>query len=249
MIDGLASALATPGLSVVLGATLVAGLVYGFAGFGAMLIYMPLATTVLEPRVAVAAAALSAVISLFTVVPRAWGAADRPAAVQLIAASLGGMPLGLWALTTWDDTVLRWTVLAVCSVTLLALLLGWRRATRESLPTRLAVGAATGTVGAATGLNGPVLILFQLSSPDSAARSRANTIVFLTSNAILLLPVMALTGALPPQGVWLGLLLLAPYGIGTLIGQALFRPGAEALYRRVAYGVIGAAILLGLPIW
>ena len=47
----------------------------------------------------------------------------------------------------------------------------------------------------------------------------------------------------------LGLLLLVPYGLGTRIGQAMFRPSAEGLYRWTAYAIIGAAILLGLPIW
>ncbi|MEL6609861.1 MAG: sulfite exporter TauE/SafE family protein [Pseudomonadota bacterium] len=249
MPDGLLLALETPGLWAVVGASILAGLVYGFAGFGAMLVYMPIATIFIEPALAVAAASLSALISLVTVVPRAWNEADRAASLQLVGFSLLGMPVGLWALTTWDPVVLRWCVLAVVTFTLMALLAGWRRKTRETLPTRGAVGLATGTVGAATGLNGPVLVLFQLSSSDAAERSRANTIIFLTLNSILLLPVMWLTGALPPEAVWLGLILLMPYGAASLAGQALFTPDRAGLYRTVAYVVIAAAIVMGLPVW
>jgi hypothetical protein len=37
--------------------------------------------------------------------------------------------------------------------------------------------------------------------------------------------------------------------VATLTGQRLFTPAREGLYRRLAYGVIGAAVLYGLPVW
>jgi hypothetical protein len=41
----------------------------------------------------------------------------------------------------------------------------------------------------------------------------------------------------------------ATCGVGTRIGQALIDPARKGLYRHVAYVMIGAAILLGLPLW
>lgn len=242
-------ALGTPGLAWVLCAVLVAGLIYGFAGFGAALVYMPVATVFLDPPLAVAAFSLSALISLVTVVPRAWWEADRPATVQLIGFALLGAPIGLIALTTWDPVVLRWCVLAIVALTLVVLIAGWRRRSQETVFSRAVIGLTTGTVGAATGLNGPVLVLFQLASGDAAARTRANTICFLTLNSILLLPVMWVQGVLPPEALWLGAVMLAPYGAGSLIGQALFTPARASLYRIVAYSVIGGAVIAGLPLW
>ncbi|MEM1237177.1 MAG: sulfite exporter TauE/SafE family protein [Pseudomonadota bacterium] len=249
MLDAFTAALTLPGLGWVMVAVVLAGLVYGFAGFGAALVYMPIATIFLEPVIAVAAFALSALISLVTVVPRAWANADRRATVELVVASLVGLPFGLWALTTFDATILRWAVLVVVAITLAVLLMGWRRKTKEGLTSRAAIGAATGAVGGATGLNGPVLVLFQLSSRDGAERSRANTICFLTFNSILMLPVMALSGVLPPEAVPLGILMLIPYGLAGLAGQAMFNPAREGLYRTVAYAIIAAALVAGLPIW
>ncbi|MEL6915839.1 MAG: TSUP family transporter [Pseudomonadota bacterium] len=249
MSQALADALALPGLHWVVLATLAAGLVYGFAGFGAALIFMPVATAILEPVLAVAAFSISALISLVTVVPQAWGQADRPATLELLGFSVLGLPLGLFLLARAEVELIRWLVLSVVAVTLAMLLLGWRRTTRESRASRAAVGAGAGLVGGATGLNGPVMVLFQLSSRDGAARSRANTICFLTLNSMALLPAMALMGVLPRDGVALGALLLVPYGVGSLAGRFLFDPANEGLYRGVAYAVIAAALVAGLPVW
>jgi hypothetical protein len=40
-----------------------------------------------------------------------------------------------------------------------------------------------------------------------------------------------------------------PYFLTALIGQALFDPRHERLYRWAAYAVIGLAVLSGLPLW
>ena len=40
-----------------------------------------------------------------------------------------------------------------------------------------------------------------------------------------------------------------PYFTTTMIGQSPFDPHRERLYRWAAYGVIGLAVLTGLPIW
>ncbi len=249
MPDGLAAALALPGLWPLAAVTLIAGIVYGFAGFGSALVFMPLATAVVAPEVAVAAFSCTAVISALTLVPRAWPAADRRAVAILLAAALAMMPAGVWLLRAADPTVLRYAISALVAVTLAAMAAGWRFSAAPHPALRAAVGGATGLVGAATGLMGPIVILLNLGGGAPAREVRANTLVFLTFVTLLLLPVMALQGALSPAALWLGLLLTPPYGLGGLIGQRLFDPAREALYRRVAYGVILAALVAGLPVW
>ncbi|WP_108261533.1 hypothetical protein [Mangrovicoccus ximenensis] len=102
-------------------------------------------------------------------------------------------------------------------------------------------------VGGATGLTGPVVILFHLGGQGSAAANRANTLVFLTLLSLLLLPQLALQGLLSGPAIGLGLLQLLPYAAGSRLGQALFDPARETLYRRSAYVLIAAAVILGLP--
>lgn len=249
LTDGFLVALATPGVIWVLSVTFLAGVVYGFAGFGAALVYMPIATAFIAPALAVGAFSVSAIVSLVTVVPKALRQCDLRAVAQLMVASILLMPLGLYALGNWDISVLRWLVLGVTTVTLLSLVVGWRRKAGNGIWARFFVGGAAGLVGGATGLVGPIVVLFQLSSGDGAARGRANTIIFLTLTSLLTLPLMWAQGILGGQALWLGCLLIPPYGLGSLLGQALFDPSRERLYRLVAYSVIAAAIVIGLPIW
>ncbi|WP_163849605.1 sulfite exporter TauE/SafE family protein [Pseudooceanicola aestuarii] len=237
------------GLLLLLGTVLVAGVVYGFAGFGAALIFMPVAVRILPPQVAVAAFAISALSSLVTVVPRAVPLVDRRGVTILIATATLASFAGVWVLRVADVTGLRWAVIGVTAVTLLALVSGWRYRTAPRDSTRAAVGLATGFVGGATGLLGPVMVLFQLAGRDSIARSRATALVFLTVTSLALVPVMALQGLLTAQAVGLGLVMLLPYGLGTVIGHALFRPEGEAGYRLAAYLLIGVAVVIGLPLF
>jgi uncharacterized membrane protein YfcA len=168
---------------------------------------------------------------------------------QLLLAAMVGFPAGVWVLATWEDATIRWTVSGVVLVTLAALLAGWRMKTAPGVRARLGVGAATGVVGGATGLTGPVVILFNLGAGAPAAVTRANTLVFLTLSSGLLLPQLWAQGLLRVEALWLGLLLAVPYALGNRIGQALFDPGAEVVYRRVAYAIIAASALAGLPVW
>ncbi|MCV3271193.1 sulfite exporter TauE/SafE family protein [Roseobacter sinensis] len=241
--------LATPGLIWVVVATFTAGLVYGFSGFGAALVYMPVATAVIAPPLAIGAFAVSALASLVTLVPRAWGQADRPNVLMMVGAAILGAPLGIWILATVDTVLIRWGLSAIITITLALLIAGWRYRASPTKPVRATIGAAAGVMMGSVGLNGPLVILFQLGGQDSIARSRANTLIFLTLSSLSLVPLMAWQGLIGWEAVWLGLLLLLPYGLGTLLGRTLFDPDRERLYRRVAYAVVAAAVLIGLPVW
>lgn len=249
MPEGLLAALALPGLWGLLAAVTVAGVIFGFAGFGAALVFLPVAVALVPPELAVAAFSVSALSSLVTVVPRAWNVIDRRAVGVMLAAAMAGFPFGVWALRSFDPTVIRWLVSGVVLVTLAALVAGWRMRTEPGTSARVGVGAATGVIGGATGLTGPVVILFNLGAGAPALVTRANTLVFLTLSSLLLLPQLAVQGLLRPEALWLGLVFLLPYALGSRLGQALFDPGREGLYRRVAYAIIAASALAGLPIW
>lgn len=249
MPDGLALALAQPGLLPLIALTLLAGTVYGFAGFGSALIFMPLATLVLPPEVAVLQMALFGLGSIFALLPRAWAEAERPRVLLMLAAALAALPLGTWALARADIEAIRWAISAVVAATLVALMAGFRYRAQPRAPVLVAVGGAAGALGGATGLTGPAVILFNLSGPGSARQTRANTLVFLTLLGAALVPGLAMRGLVTVPALWLGLLLVPVYMAGGRLGQWLFRPERESLYRRTAYAVIAAAVLLGLPLW
>ena len=227
----------------------LAGLVYGFAGFGSALIAVPLYAALVGPAAAVGLMALSALGSAATVLPRAIRRADRRAVAWMLAPALLCLPAGTLALTLLDPETVRWAMALTVLATLVALVAGLRYRGRAGPPAWLGVGALVGLFGGATGLNGPPLVLFQLAGPDGAERSRANTIVVLTSTSVALLPVLWLRGAFGAEEIAAGVLLAPVYGGAAWIGQRLFDAGREETYRRVAYVVIAVAALAGLPVF
>jgi hypothetical protein len=46
-----------------------------------------------------------------------------------------------------------------------------------------------------------------------------------------------------------GLFLAIPYALAAIVGQRIFNPKKEYIYRRVAYWLIAVSALVGLPIW
>lgn len=107
MPDALLAALATPGLVWIGLITIVAGIVYGFAGFGAALIYMPVTVIYVAPVVAIAAFSVSAMSSLVTVFPRALPLVNRKAVLVLILSATVAASFGIWVLRVADVTAIR----------------------------------------------------------------------------------------------------------------------------------------------
>ncbi len=246
MPEALAATLALPHLVLIIATTFAAGVVYGFSGFGAALIFMPVATVLIDPATAIAAFALSALVSLVTLVPRAWADCDKRETVVMSLAATLTLPLGIWVLRVADPQITQLAVSGVAALTLLALTAGVRFSVRPGLATSAWVAGLAGLIGGATGLLGPAVILFNLASGGGAARMRANTMVFLTLGSLLVIPQMALQGLISAEALWLGALLLPAYGAGGLAGQKLFDPARERLYRGAAYALIAVAIALGL---
>lgn len=249
MPEGLVLALALPGLVWVCFAALLAGLVYGFAGFGSALVFMPLATIFLSPPLAIATFSMSALASFFTVIPKAWAVADRRQTLLMVGMSLITMPLGIALLRITPEITIRTFVCVLTLITLGALLAGWRVPLRGGNGLRAGVGALSGITGGSTGLNGPPVILFNLGSDQPIAVTRGNLACFLTFNSLLMMPMLWLQGLIEGPALWLGLLLLVPYGIGTWSGARLFRPEGAGFYKAAAYVLIGVAGVMGLPVW
>ncbi len=249
MPEALGAVAATPDFHLVVLAIVAAGLVLGFAGFGAALIFLPVATTVLPVEEAIVAMSVTALGTTVSLVPRAWRQADRGEVGLLLLGAAVLSPLGVALLKVVPQEALRWTVAGVAVITLAALIAGWRWRGTVRRPGLVGLGGGAGLIGGMTGLTGPVVILFYLSGPSGAEKVRANTLLFLNLLAIVLIGVLWVQGLLTARALAAGALLVVPYMVAGRIGQAMFRPGAETTYRRIAYAVIGLSILTGLPLF
>lgn len=249
MPEGLALALEAPGLTWLILTCFVAGLVYGFAGFGAGLVFMPVGVAFLPAPVAIAAFSLSALASFFTVVPAAWRVADRRGVAVMVAITVAFTPAGIWALGALSPEAIRTTVSVVVLATLVALLAGWRIRAGSGWGARGSVAAAAGLLGGSTGLTGPPVILFNLGTDQPVAVTRANLTVFLTVTSLSFVPQLWAQGLLVPHALWIGAILFLPYAVGTRAGAAIFDPARARLYRGAAYVIIGLAGVAGLPLF
>lgn len=249
MPEALTLALATPGLEWVIAAAVLAALVYGFAGFGSALIFMPLSTIFLPPPLAIAAFSLSALGSLFTVFPGAWKSADKRQTLMVVGMSIVFMPVGIYLLRIAPEITIRTAVCVLTLFTLAMLLSGWKVPLRGGRGLQLGVGALAGITGGSTGLNGPPVVLFNLGTDQPVAVTRGNLACFLTLNSLFMMPMMWVQGLVDARAFYLGLILLIPYALGGLVGVQMFRPGAAGVYKAVAYILIGVAGVMGLPVW
>lgn len=249
MLDPLAQLLALNGILVMSGTVLFAGVIYGLAGFGPALVAIPVLTRYLEPEIAVLAFGLSGLGGALTMLPRVWPQADQRATLwMLLAASLTAPP-SLWLLANADPRPLRWLICGAAAVALIGVVTGWRIHLGSGPMPRMALGAATGVVGGATGLTGPVVILSELASGEGSQRMRANMATFLVSLNFIFLPTLYFLGAFTVQAVWLAALFLPLYVAGTEFGHRLFRSGYDGLYRAFACFVVAGSVIIGLPVF
>ncbi len=248
MPDGLSLALATPGIAWLALTIAAAGLVRGFAGFGTALVFMPVAAGIVPPAHAIVVLTITELASWPLMMPRALRHADRREVIVLAAPAILTAPLGVWLLKHAGEDVVRIAVAGFAVLTLAALVTGWRYAGRVGWPGLFAVGGSAGVLGGMTGLTGPPMILFYLSGPGRAEQVRANAILFLALLDIGIIANILVQDLATLAAIWLGAILTIPYLAMAAVGQALFRPENERLYRGLAYGIIALAILGGLPL-
>ena len=249
MPDLLAQVWATPGLIWIGIAISLAGIVRGFAGFGTALIFVPIAVIFWPPEQVIAVIALTGIASTAALIPRAWRQSTRKEVGLLAFSAMLTVPVGLWLMSQLDQITVRWFVAVIAGGTLVVLVAGWRFSGRVNLPGLLMIGATAGVIGGMTGLTGPVVILFYLAGQSVAQTVRANTILFLAALDVVIVSNLLLSKSVGLTEVALAVALAVPYFVTTMIGQALFDPKYERLYRWVAYAVIALAVISGAPIW
>lgn len=229
-------------------ASLLGGLVRGFAGFGASLMFMPIAAAVLGPKIAVATVfAVDAVLQLPFVL-RQWRHARVAEVWLLVVGNLFGLPAGL-ALLLWLDPVLvRWVLSGVTLFYITLLATGFRLTKPPGKPATVAVGLGSGFLSGLAGLGGTVVGLFWLSGQAKSDAIRASVVAF---GAIITVTTgIAYAGAGLFNASILGpAMICAPfYGLGMYLGAVAFRRVDERVFRLLTYVVIGISALVSLPV-
>ncbi|AXI47254.1 sulfite exporter TauE/SafE family protein [Sulfitobacter sp. SK012] len=249
MPDLLAQAFATEGLSWLVLAVVVAGLVRGFVGFGSAMIIMPVASSVLSPVEAVIFLIAAETLGPLPNLPAAWREGEPRDVGRLMIGAAIALPVGLWCLNMVSPIVFGWLISSMVLVLLSLLLTGWRFRGTLTHAMTIATGAVGGFMTGFAGIPGPPVIMLYMASTLPIATIRANFLLYLLAIDMLLFPLMWATGLMIWKMAFLGLLVGIPNVMANMIGARLFDPKAERLFRTVAYVVIGTSAILGLPLW
>src|SRR5437868_14306126 len=99
----------------------IAGTARGFSGFGAALIFMPLASSIAGPRLVAALLLIIDFVSAAPLIPNAWKRADRKATAVMVFGAMIGVPIGTYFLSRLDPVTTRWIISAFVFALLLLL--------------------------------------------------------------------------------------------------------------------------------
>ena len=249
MPDVLAEVLALPGLGWLVLAVSVAGIVRGFAGFGSAMIIMPVASTVLNPVAAITFMMATELLGPVPNVAGAWRSAAKDDVLRLALGAAVGLPIGVLALANMPAELFGWLVSLTVLGLLAALMAGWRYRGRLTPSLVTGTGALGGALAGSVGLAGPPVIMLYMASLRPIAAIRANLTLYLVMIDLMMIAVIAAFGLLQAGAMIAGLLLSLPYMAVNWIGGRLFDPAREKLFRGVAYVIIAASAILGLPVW
>ena len=228
--------------------TFVAGLARGFSGFGGALIFMPLVSSVIGPRIA---APLLLIIDGFMalgLIPNAWRQADRRGVGTMMIGAVIGIPLGTLALTQADPLTVRWGIAAVVILLLLLLVSGWRYGGRPSALLTVGVGGLSGLFTGATQAGGPPVVAYWLGGASPSGIVRANIVLYFAFSTVLTTASYLLGGLIVLPVLMLSIVAGPVYGAGLYLGARLFGRVNDRVFRWVCYGLIGTAAIVSLPL-
>jgi uncharacterized protein len=248
MPDLLPPGLSTGALAFLLATAFIAALARGFSGFGAALIFLPLAATVTDPKIASPLLLITDAVLALGFIPNAWRTADKREVGIMGAGAAIGIPLGTVLLVRLDPLHIRWGIVALASAMLALLVSGWRYHGKPTTPLTLGVGAFAGVCTGAAQVGGPAVIAYWLGSTSPAAIIRANIILYFAISTAIAIVSYFFGGVLTLTVLKLCLVVGPVYALGLFIGARLFGIADESVFRRICYALIAIAVLVSLPV-
>ncbi|WP_321344897.1 sulfite exporter TauE/SafE family protein [Breoghania sp.] len=248
MIDALLTALDNPALPFIVAAAVVAGAVRGFAGFGAAMIFMPVASVLIDPRLAAATFLVMDEIVALPLAVRAMRICDWRTVLPAVLAGLVTVPMGAAVLASGDTIALRWGISVLVLALLVLLVSGWRYSGRPNVPLSMGVGMTAGFLSGVSQVAGPPVVAFWMSSPLPAHIIRANLIVYFALASIGAFVAFWWNGFFTGEVIQFLIVLTPIYALALFSGTRAFRLAPETAFRRVAYTLVALAAVGSLPV-
>ena len=248
MPDLLPPDLSLRGLAFLLVSAFIAAMARGFSGFGAALIFVPLASTIVAPQVASPLLLITDAVLGLGFIPDAFRRAGRREVCVMALGAMIGIPLGTLMLVRLDALTIRWGIVVLASAMLALLVSGWRYHGKPTTPLSFTIGGLAGIFTGAAQTGGPVVVSYWLGSPAPPGIVRANVILYFAISTAIALVAYYFGGVLTLAVIKLCVVVGPVYGLGLLIGARLFGVADEGVFRRICYALIAVAVLVSLPV-
>jgi len=234
-------------LVYVLVVVLVATLIRSAFGFGEALIAVPLLALRMPIRLAAPLAVLVSITIAAVVVAQDWRDIHARSAGWLVAATLPGIPLGLWLLSAVDGRAVK-AGLAIVILAFAVFSLARRappRLDEDRLGWLVGCGLCAGVLGGAYGMNGPPLVVYGSLRGWSAARFRATLQAYFLPASIIGMAGYWMAGLWSATVTQYFVSVLPAIAVGIFAGRALNRRLAgRSFLRWVHGGLIVTSVLL-----
>lgn len=230
-------------------AAVLAALVRGFTGFGAAMVFVPVASAIYEPKVAVVVLFIVDSVITFPLAFKAIHQCRWPDVTCLAGGAALTIPLGVHVLLITDSELLRWLI----SLSILGLAAvmasGWRYKKRPPLLACVGVGGISGFAGGIANLYGPPIVFFWLGGQSSTAAVRANIIVFFAVITVISGLAYWWNGLFSARTLALSIVLMPFYATAVWLGARSFRLASDVLFRWLALALIAVIAVASLPGW
>lgn len=235
-------------LALLLAVAAIAGYVRGYAGFGAGLLFMPTASALIGPQLAVAAFFLTDEIISLPLVPNALRKAHWPTVLPTLVFAVIAVPLGTWTLLAVDPVPLRWAAALMIFAMLALLMSGWRNHGQPHFAASAGVGILSGFLGGLFQIAGPPVVTYWMSGPYPPSVVRANLISFFAIASISTAISYWLGGVFTLKAIGLVIILTPVYSAAIWLGAQRFAGTSETTFRRIAYALIAVSAMSSLPV-
>ena len=233
-------------LWIAMALVMLAGIVRGFSGFGAAMMLGPVFAILYSAPQAVATMAGLGMLASLQLLPGALPRTDWREMLPITIVAGLAIPLGSMILLSLHPDLMRRVISVLVLAMVLVLMTGWRYPGRPGPLGALGAGGLSGLINGATGVGGPPVVLYLLAGPNTAGTNRANLISYYVFLNGLTVAALYVQGVVDSHTVVRVLLLLPAQIVSLGMGAWLFRHATDAIYRRIALGLLIAVALFGL---
>ena len=249
MFEEIAQLTLVPAFGWTVLATILAGVVRGFAGFGAAMMFIPIVSVVYEPKFAVAALFMIDFITPLPMIPKALKEYELKEVLPISIGATLTLPLGIYILKHSDPILLRYIISIAILILIAVLASGWRYRGNVNNAGLFSLGSLSGVAGGIASLYGPPLIIFWMSRKSKAKTIRANIIIFFAYIIAISGIILWFSDLLTIEIFKIAVILIPLYAVAIWIGARLFNFSSESFFRKVAYTLILTVAISSLPIW